>query len=116
METVKDVAAILGIAFVCLGVIGGLLNLPTAWSRFRRAWHRHGQRGVAVLTLEKREEGEHLYVRYLIAEDLMQILEGLSKRELGGKYLHIKSVGDYYDVAMEFPRGAEDLVLVKKRR
>ena len=116
MNAIQFIGAVLAILVTSLGVIGGLLTLPSSLRKFRRDRKQHGTKGVgwAILSRDDRQDG--ITVKFLVVEDLMQFISYFAKPEFRGVVTKVEAIGDYYQVTMEFPPGADLRYTVVKRR
>lgn len=107
MDTLQTTFTVLGIVATVLGVVGGLLSLPSTYEKYRRERQPHGSKGVGILNLNRTETDDAIIVRFLIVGDLFQCLTNMAQEKSSGVITDVQAIGDYYIATIEYPPGTD---------
>lgn len=103
MSMMQTIAIVLGILIAVVGILGGLLSLPSSVQKYRRDRKQHGSKGVGFCVVSRLDKNDGITVRYLVVEDLFQFLTNFAKKDTEGNVTNIQALGDYYDVTIVYP-------------
>ena len=114
MHTIELMSIIAGVVLAVLGVVGGLLTLPTSIRTMRKALLPHGNKGVGFCVVSREDRGDATIFTVLVVEDLFHFLGGMAKPESGARIQAIEQVGEYYKVVMALPQGRDYFITKTK--
>lgn len=105
MDILTKIATVLGILVATLGIIGGLLSLPSSIRKLRKEMRPHGDKGVGFSVLSRKDKTEGIEITFLVVEDLFHFIRSIGKPEWKGIITNLEAIGQYYKVDVKFPPG-----------
>jgi|GEM_PF-6451782 len=114
MAILSEVSLAAGAIVAFLGILGGLLSLPSGIKKLRRDLQPHGNKGMVGCRIKRVDLPDRAELTFLVADDLLHFLRGFADEPDRTEIVSVESVGEYYRVVVNVPPGAQVKVTRRK--